>query len=273
MAALNNYISLHHLKRIFKNQHKIILLVMLFGFLVEFLFTFILSASAIRKFAESYFKLLPPMVKQMTGFLGENLVGSQFIAFGYTHPAVLFILSFIPVAIASRYITAELENRSIELLSSRLLPRHAVVLTPFLFILLSFLTVFGAMLSGSLLGRLILDMNEDIQPFILLKIALTGLLFFTAISTITLYISTLFSERGKALAWSSGIILFAFVFDAIIRLWDQIAFLKPYSLFNWYQPVNIATGQYNFEIGIPLLALLSSGFLSAAVRHFNHRDL
>ena len=246
---------------------------MLFTFFIQFLFTFILSASAIRKFAETYFKLLPPVIKQLIGFFGETFMGSQFIAFGYTHPAILFMMCFIPVAVASRYITGELENRSIEILSSRLLPRRAIVLTPYLFIVISFICIYGTMLAGSLLGCFLLNLNEDIQPLILLKIVAIGLLFFSAISSLALYICTLFSERGKALVWNSGIILFAFVFDAIVRLWDEIAFLKPYSLFNWYQPVNIATKQYDYKIGVPLLTLLTIVFIIAAVRHFNQRDL
>jgi hypothetical protein len=177
------------------------------------------------------------------------------------------------VAIASRYITAEIEGRSIELLGSRLLPRRCIVLTPYLFIVVSIVCVYTAMLFGSFSGRFFLDLNDDIKPFVLIKIVGIGLLFFIAISAIVLYIAVLFSERGTAIAWGTGVILIAFVYDAIIRLWQQIDFLKPYSLFNWYQPVNITTNQYDYVVGIPLLLFLTILFLFLSLRHFNRRDL
>jgi ABC-type transport system involved in multi-copper enzyme maturation permease subunit len=266
-------ISKQQFQRMFMNQKKIIVLLMLFGFLIEFLYTVILATSTIRQFAESYFKLMPPMIKQMMGFMGENIMGSQFIAFGYTHPAILFMLSFVPISIASRYITGEIEGRSIELLAIRLIPRESLVFSTYGFILTILFMIFISMICGSLIGREIMGIPEDIQPVLLLKIIAIGLLFFAAISALVTFISTLHSERGSAMAWSIGIILFLFVFDALVRLWPKVAFLKPYSLFNWYQPVNIATGKYVFFIGIPLLALIAVVFLSGAVYHFKRRDL
>jgi len=266
-------VSLHHFRRIFKNQKRVIFLVMLLAFLIEFFFTIILSTSTIRQFAETYFKLLPPLVKQMTGFLGEGFVGSQFIAFGYTHPAILFMLTFVSVSIATRYITAEIEGRSIELLALRLLPRYRVVLTPYFFMIVSTALIYFAMAAGSLCGREILDLSNDIEPFVLLKIVVTGMLFFSAIGAIVTLVSAMSSERGSALAWSIGIILSLFVIDAIIRLWEKIEFLKPYSFFNWYQPVDIATGRYDFNTGISVLLILTPFFLILAVITFNKRDL
>ena len=132
---LKSPISKQQMKRMFMNQKKIIFLLMLFGFTIEFLYTVILSTSAIRQFAESYFKLMPPMIKQMMGFMGENIMGIQFIAFGFTHPALLFMLCFVPISIASRYITAEIEGRSIELLAIRLIPRERIVFSTYGFII------------------------------------------------------------------------------------------------------------------------------------------
>jgi beta-exotoxin I transport system permease protein len=271
--SIKSPISKPQFKRMFMNQKKIFFLLMFFGFLIEFLYTVILSTSAIRQFVESYFKLMPPMVKQMMGFMGENIMGSQFIAFGYTHPAVLFMLSFVPISIASRYITTEIEGRSIELLAIRLIPREHLVFSTYGFILTFLFMIFISMISGSLIGRESMGIPDDIQPVLLLKIIGVGFLFFTAISALVTFIATLHSERGSAMTWSIGVVLLLFVFDAIIRIWPKVYFLKPYSLFNWYQPVNIATGNYDFFIGIPLLLLIAILFLSGAVYHFNRRDL
>jgi ABC-type transport system involved in multi-copper enzyme maturation permease subunit len=273
MKLSHSPVSKQQFKRMFKNQSRIILLLMFFGFAIEFMFTIILSTSTIRQFAETYFKLIPPMVKQMLGFMGESFMGSQFIAFGFTHPAILFMLCFVPISIASRYITAEIEGRSIELLAIRLMPRSRIIFSSYFFSVSILFAIYLAMISGSLVGAEIMGLKDDIPLVLLLKIAGVGLLFFAAIGSISTFISSLLSERGTALSWNIGVILLLFVFDALIRLWPKVAFLKPFSLFNWYQPVNIANGKYDFFIGLPLLALILILFLSASVYYFNRRDL
>ena len=137
-------VSFHHFKKILKNQLRVILVLMFFAFLIELLIVIILSTSVTRSYIESYFSLMPPAFRQLTGFMGQNFVGSQFIAFGYNHPAILFILIFIPVSIASRYITAEIENRSIEILALRLNPRYRIIATQYLFIVFMIFLIYLA---------------------------------------------------------------------------------------------------------------------------------
>lgn len=268
-----NPVSFHHLKKIFKNQKRVMAILMLFGFVLELLITIILSTSVMRTFVESYFKLLPPIVKQLTGFLGQNFVGSQFIAFGYNHPAILFALIFISVSIAARYITAEIEHRSVELLALRLFPRYKIVITQYVFIIFMIVMVYLGMFLGSVIGKHITGLTSEVNVIMLIKIIGTGILFFSAVGAIVTFIATKVNERSMALAWSIGIMLFLFVYDAIIRLWEQAAFLKTYSLFEWYQPVNIATKNYDFKTAVPLLLFLIILFLYMAIRSFKKRDL
>ena len=266
-------VSFHHFKKLFKNQIRVLIVLMLFAFLIELLIAVILSTSVTRNYIESYFSLMPPAFKQLTGFLGQGFVGKQFLAFGYNHPAILFILIFVSVSIAARYITTEIENRSIEILSLRLYPRYRILLTQYSFMLFMIFMIFLGMFSGSLAGKYFTGLSTEVDEVLILKIVGIGFLFFSAVGAIVTFIATLFSERSLAFAWSIGVILFLFVFDALIRLWDQAHFLKPYSLFNWYQPVNIATNTYDFTIGIMVLIMLIVLFLCLAVYNFNRRDL
>jgi len=266
-------LSYHHFKKIFKNQFRVILLLMFFAFLIEMLIAIILSTSVMRSYIESYFSMMPPAFKQFTGLMGQNFVGSQFIAFGYGHPAILFILIFIPVSIASRYITAEIENRSIEILAVRLNPRYRLILTQYFFIVFVVFLIFLAMFLGSISGKYLTSLSSEINEILILKIMGIGFLFFSAVGAIVTFIATLFNEKSLSFSWNIGLILFLFVYDALIRLWDQAHFLKPYSLFNWYQPVAIATKNYTFGTGIPLLTGLILLFVLLAIYNFNKRDL
>lgn len=266
-------VSFHHFKKIFKNQLRVLIVLMLFAFLIELLFAIILSTSVIRNYIEGYFSLMPPVFKQLTGFMGQNFVGSQFVAFGYNHPAILFILIFISVSISGRYITAEIENRSIELLSLRLYPRYKIVTTQYAFLVFMIFMVYLAMFMGSMSGKYFTGLSKEINEILIFKIIGIGLLFYAVVGAIVTFIATTVRERSLALSWSIGVILFLFVYDALIRLWEQANFLKPYSLFNWYQPVNIATKNYDFGTGIPVLIAISIIFLFLSIWNFNRRDL
>lgn len=268
-----NPIAIYHFKKIFNNQKRVLGVVIIFAFLIEIIFTLILSTSVMKIFIESYYKILPLSARQLTGFLGQNFSGKQFIAFGYNHPAILFILIFIPISISVRYITAEIENRSIELLALRIHPRYRMVITQYVFTLFMLAMVFTAMFCGSLLGKHITGLSEDIDVVLLLKICGTGFLFFSTIAAGVTFIATIKRERSQAMSWSIAIILILFVYDAIIRIWQQAYFLKPYSLFNWYQPVSIAAKEYNFQAGIPLLLGLSGLFIFLSIYSYSRRDL
>jgi beta-exotoxin I transport system permease protein len=265
--------SFHHFSKIFRNQLRVMLVLMFFAFLIELLIAFILSTSQTRTLIESYFSLMPPAFKQFTGMMGQGFVGSQFIAFGYGHPAILFILMFVPTSIASRYITAEIENRSIEILALRLKPRYQIIITQYLFIMFMIFSIFLAMFLGSMTGKYFTGLSSEIDEVLIFKIIGIGLLFFSAIAAIVTFIASLFSEKSLSFSWNIGLILFLFVFDALIRLWDKAHFLKPYSLFNWYQPVSISTKNYTFETGVPVLLSLIVIFISLAVYNFKRRDL
>jgi ABC-2 type transport system permease protein len=265
--------SLNHFKKIFKNQIIVALVFVIFTFLIQFTFTMILSTSVIKDFAENMFIMLPPALKQLSGLLGQSFVGNQFIALGYNHPAVVFILIFISISINTRYLNAEIENRSIELLTLRLHPRSAMVFTPYIFIIFLIIMVFMAMFCGSITGKYFSGLTSEVEVALLLKISGTGILFFAAVGSVSAFISSLCSRRGQALVWNISIVLFLYVYDAILRLWEQASFLRPFGLFNWYQPVNIAAQKYDFYTGLLLLSGMIIIFLSAAIYIFNRRDL
>jgi len=54
------FISFHHFKKIFKNQLRVILILMFFAFLIEMIIALILSISVLRSYVEGYFSLMPP---------------------------------------------------------------------------------------------------------------------------------------------------------------------------------------------------------------------
>ena len=241
----------------FKNQWIILLLTGLFLLLIQYVFVVVLATSELRKFADSYFKLIPPFVKQFIGFTGIGLSDSQFIAFGYYHPAVLLLTTIVPIMLAGRYVSSELEGRSVELMILRLYPRYRLLTTPIFFTIIAIVFLFIMMSIGTWAALYFWDLQDAFTVKLSFEIAGTGVLFFTTITLFTFMITTFNQERSRATSWSTGFILFFFVLDALIRLWPQIDFLKPYSLFQYYNSMSIANGQFDFMLSILILTGLS----------------
>lgn len=265
---------LHHLKKMFRNQRWILLMLSIFGFLFHLIFTAILSTTEVRSFANEIYKIIPPVFRSMAGF-GDSasLISGRLIAFGYNHPASLLMLMFIPISAASRYITAEIENKTVDILLIRLYPRSRLVTDTLIFCITGQVILYVFMVIGTFTGRFVFGLQEEFSMLPVLKIMGIGILFYTAVSVIVIFIAVNRSERGGTLSVSVGFFLFFYVIDAIARIWDKAAFLKPYSLFNYYRPGEIAGGQYNFVNSIYILAIIIIIFFGIALYIFHHRDL
>lgn len=265
---------LNQIKKMWKNQRGIILGMCGFGFFFHFIFTAMLATSEIRALADGMYQLIPPMFRSMAGF-GESasLLGSRLIAFGYNHPASLLMLMFIPISASSRYVTAELENHTVDILLTRYQPRYRLILTVMVFSVAGIVVLFFSMAFGSFFGRWVFGLQEEFSIISILRLVGTGILFYSAISSVVIMISVTSKERGKTVALSSGIMLLFYVLDAIARLWNKAAFLKKVSLFNFYRPGDIVGGNYPFDTAILVLSAISIIFFLLAIYIFRRRDL
>jgi ABC-2 type transport system permease protein len=265
---------LNQIKKMWKNQRGIILGMCAFAFIFHLIFTAMLATSEIRALADGMYQLIPPMFRSMAGF-GEssNLLGSRLIAFGYSHPASLLMLMFIPISVLSRYITAELENHTVDILLTRYQPRYRLIITVMVFVVIGIVLLFSSMASGSFFGRWLFGLEKEVAIISILRLVGIGILFYLTISSIVLMLSVISKEKGRTVALASGLMLILYVLDAIARLWNKAAFLKKASLFNLYRPGDIVGGNYPFDIAIILLSAISVIFFCIALYIFRRRDL
>jgi len=266
-------ISIRQFARIARSQRRILPLLILIAAAWQSLYTFILSSSSLRELMEAYMTLMPPVFRRFLSLTGAGFSAQQFLAFGFTHPSMLFVLIFVPVAISSRFITGEIEGRSVEILALRIFPKRRLVGSAWLFTLFAHTLIFAGMMTGSMVTQQMSGLKDGLPWQDLWRIVLTGLLFFTAVNSMVTALATLFSARGRAMAWSIGFLLSAFIFDALVKVWEQADFLKPWSLFHWYQPVDVVNGKYDYGTAVILLSLLMVLPLIWALEHFEKRDI
>lgn len=266
-------------------------------------------------------KLRPGVVEEQLfrgpGKVFQTLIGGESmnferamdtLAIGYVHPLVQALLCIWAIGRAAGAIAGEIDRGTMELLLAQPLPRRRVILAhlgvDLCVIPLICLGLWGGTLLGLwLVGPFTID-EEALRLFRLPQVSrpellevhgldlapglanVAGLLF--ALSGMTMYLSARGRFRNWVLAQAVLLTLVQFLVNLIGQLWDALAFLRPFTVFYYYQPQKVVlTGSWTVDpgevwtggaplVGLNVLAvLLTVGAVGYALAFwtFTRRDL
>jgi ABC-2 type transport system permease protein len=237
---------------------------------------------------------------------------NDFLAVELLHPVIIILGCLWAVGRAGGAIAGELERGTMELLLSQPVPRNRLILAHFLvdclvipFLCLSIIagTQFGLWVVGPFnidysgmaklppafqaflkTGPAALEVSATRQSWAILN--LVALLFAT--SGLTIMVSAWGRSRLQALGLSTLMGVVMFMANVIGQLWDGAAFVRPFTVFFYYQPQKIwLKDAWSVDFGeafsggdplfaVPVLPVLFAiGFTGYAVawRIFERRDL
>ena len=233
----------------------------------------------------------------------------DFLSVGMLHPVVLILASVWAVGRAGGAVAGELDRGTMELLMSQPIPRNRLILAHFLVdclviptLCLSFIggTQFGLWAAGPFVVdytavQKLLPMMEVPETPEVLEVSgrpqlpavanLAALLF--AMSGITLALSAAGRSRWKVIGVGVLVTVLMFIANVLGQLWEEAGFLRPFSVFYYYQPQKIMlrnewtvdTGTvwgpgwaYSVPVVGALVAVGVVGYL-VALRVFTRRDL
>jgi ABC-2 type transport system permease protein len=196
---------------------------------------------------------------------------TDMLSVGYVHALMIIMLSIWAVGRAASAITGEIDRGTMELLLAQPLPRRLVVAAQFLVDLIIIPVLCLGTWTGNALGIWLADLHEIptkggtgdvIAPWVFGPgLVNVGALLF-AISGYTMWLSAGGRFRGRVLGLAVLITLVQFLVNLIGQLWDPMNFLRPLTVFFYYQPQQIML-QHHWSIdlgqawndGKPLLAL------------------
>jgi len=244
---------------------------------------------------------------------------ADFLAVGMLHPVVLILSCVWAVGRAGGAVAGELDRGTMELLMSQPVPRNRLILAHLIVdalvipaLCLSFYA--GTQFGLWAVGPFVIDysgvraaMARDVPAAALFNLGiptepeilevsgtpefpalanLAGLLF--ALSGITLALSAAGRSRWKVIGYGVLVALIMFVANVLGQLWDEAAFVRPFSVFYYYQPQRIMLrGEWGTSLGavwpaaaglpaVPVVGVLfavgTAGYLTA-LRVFTRRDL
>lgn len=224
--------------------------------------------------AKIFFSRFPPQVQQ---FLGEELL-AQFsingaVAFGYNHPIVLIFLAVIAIMLPARHIAGEIEGGTLELLFSLPIKRLRLAFSLWMLsILVLLLVIIGGWL-GTIIGLMIYPQISNLPLSIIFRIGLNLWFLMLTINAYTFLFASFSREAGKVTQRAAGLTLFFYFLGYTVKLWDKVSFLKPMTIFTYYQPQALAMNQNLWLKNIGVLAVLVIIFMVIALRRFDMRDI
>lgn len=220
---------------------------------------------------------------------GEKVVldrAMDLLSVGYVHPVMQFVFCIWAVGRASGAIAGEIDRGTMELLLAQPLARARLVLAHFLVDCVTIPCLCLALLAGNLLGAWAIDpiqvreqkqvmklpfelpTNDDPQLREQLKIerwrfvpalpVVGGLVF--GLCGLTMAISSLGRFRWRVMGTAVCVVLLMFLINVLGQMWEPAAWLRPLTLFYYYQPQQaMAGGGWSVDVGgvaVPMLLVL-----------------
>ena len=224
-----------------------------------------------------------------------------------THPLVQAIVCIWAIGRAAGAIAGEIDRGTMELLLAQPVARNKVILAHLLvdvtvIPLLCLAVALGIGFGVSLVGTFTVD--PGVYQSLLMKppdplpsytvdpgvvrpgLVNTAALLF-AVSGYTMWLSAAGRSRTRVLGQAIGVTLVQFLVNVIGQLWEGIAFLRPFTVFYYYQPqaINLKrawtvdpglawTGQPLVSVNVVLVLVLVGAIgYAMALRTFVRRDV
>jgi len=216
--------------------------------------------------------LAPAPVRVLIGEdLVANLSARGFLGFGWVHPFPLLLLGVWAVRVSAGGLAGEVGSGTMDLIASRPVARSSQVAAAAVAVAAGLVAIAGAGWAGTALGLQMRSLEGVAAPD-LLPVAGMAFLLFASAGAVALFVSATRRDGGAAVSWCAGLLAGSYVLDYLARVWSAIAFLRPLSLFRYYDPQRILREGVAAQ-DVAVLAAVGAAGLVLAFATFARRDL
>lgn len=251
----------------------LILAFLLLGLLQTLLLT-IVTTTDLFNFIRDFIKQLP---EELQLFLGEEFIAQFSVngaaAFGYNHPLVITFLAIVAITIPSKHIAGEIETGTLELIFSMPIKRFTITISLWIVSLLAIFFVIAGCWAGTFISTLIFPQADQLPFSKILLIGINLAVLMGCINVYTFLISAYSREGSKVALRAAGITLLFYFLNYIATIWSTVSFLKPFSIFNYYQPQKLMLGETNLGMNLISLSLLTLFLIIPTIYKINRRDI
>ncbi len=196
----------------------------------------------------------------------ESYMSTEYFSFFWPILVTIMAISF-----AGAICVGEIEKKTIEVTLAQPVSRVKILLSRYLAgaLAVTFFTIVSSY------GILILAILQKIDYSLVnySTVALMGSLCGLAIFTIATFFSVLFSERGRAIIVTTGILLLMYALNIISGLKDSLVNLQYLSFFHYFSAPQVFGENKIVDWSIPVFVGTILVFLLAAIIRFQKRDI
>ncbi len=199
---------------------------------------------------------------------------AAWVSLGQLHPVFLVASCLFAVGLGVRAVAGELEAGTLELTLARPLRRRDHLAAYLLALAPGCVLLATAFAVGALTADAVFDPEgPSLRAAHLLLAAVGATLLLGAVAALSVLVSTLHSERGRALAWALGVLLLMYAGAFLLPLWSPAAPAARLSLFWYFTPgPTIQDGVVPWR-DWAALAGFTAVARAVAGRQFGRRDL
>ncbi|CAA7600419.1 ABC-2 family transporter protein [Acididesulfobacillus acetoxydans] len=240
----------------------------LYGLLLTTVYPSIAGSPAAAEIAGSF----PATVKSVFGVSDEADLSTfeSYISGQFFSRIWVLVMSVYGIGTAQSLLADLLERGFLAYPLAAPLSRREIALTQSAVLLTGCATLTGVTLLGVTWGCHRQGIGISLWRYY--RLGILGFSFFSALASYSLFFSAVAPGRGQALFWAAGLTLLFYGLDVVAGLSDKFRWLRRLTLFRFFRPQEILTGQSSTRDTLILLGI-TAGMLVLTAEGFNRRDL
>jgi ABC-2 type transport system permease protein len=241
----------------------------LWGFLLPVIYaTF---GADFRRLVESgYFADLFDLFASFAGGSVFTLGGS--VALGFVHPIPIAVAAVFAIGYPVTAIAGERQRGTLEVLLARPISRRRLYLTTLTATALFVLVALAGNGAGIVAGAVLFDVADELEPGPLLAAWGNAVLLYLALGALALAASASFDRLAPALGITLGVAIVAYAVEFLGAIWPDLGWLRPWSVFHYFQPAEILAGSASASDPL-VLAAVAAAAVAYGLWVFPRRDL
>ncbi len=208
-----------------------------------------------------------------TAFAGGSVftLGGS-VALGFIHPIPIVLVAVFAVGYPAAALAGERQRGTLEVLLARPISRRRVYLTTLAATVLFVVAAVAADVAGVVAGAALFDVIDELPADRLATAAANAALLFVTLGAIALAISASSDRLAPALGITVAFAVVSYAVEFLGAIWPELAWLRPWSIFNHFQPGEIIEGAGDPGDAVVLAAVLAIATAYGLWR-FPRRDL
>ena len=165
------------------------------------------------------------------------------LTLGLQHPLAIAFVAIFAVGSTTGAIAGERQRGTLEVLLARPMARRTLYTTVAIAAVIMISLVLAALLLGQLTGVAIERLGAELDLAQMPLVFLNGLLLWTSFAAFGLAASVSFDRLAPALGLTMAYLLVSYFLEILGSLWRDVAWSQSYSLFHYFNPGKILTGE------------------------------